>query len=604
MKRNVFSCCLLFFILCFSAYSQPPDYKKIDSAQKVLEKYDSTSSDYFKTCLFIANGYWDKEAYDTAQIWLDKIAESGELKKNSALHYQYLSAQIKIYYERNLNQLGINECNGAIALAAKLNDSLLLRDGYTMLGNLYYNTESIPLSLECFNKAINYSPLVNVNSQYIGIWGFYEIYQGMSYSYVETKNLDSALSYANLSLKISEQSDNYTYFVDACNLLQAIHFKLNQTDSCLYYASKIDSMSLALHNRGYAILAYKGYIWYYDTRHNNKLVIEYFNKGIALLKSDADINHFYAQEFLYSVIKILKKYRNYPAAIDAIELSTLISYKTLRNAAIQTNGVENAALKKETKILAAELNEAKQKRKANNLVLFSVILVFALAFVVLLWYLHHQKQKLRVTNIKSKISQDLHDDIGASLSSLQIYGTIAEQTFTDNPARAMEMIKKISEQSKTVMENMNDIVWSMKPNAAATTTLEAKIKNYGVELLSDKNISFNYSINPEVESQMQNMLARKNILLIIKEAMNNMAKYSKATQANLQINIENGNCIIRISDNGAGFDTQHPSEGNGLKNMQYRAQELKGTLAIQSSPGKGTVIRGLIPVEAINGKTG
>jgi signal transduction histidine kinase len=602
MKKNVFSCSLVFFILCYSAYGQSSDYKKIDSAKRALENYDSTSSAYFKTCLFIANCYWHKEAYDTAQIWLDKLAESPELKKKSTLHYQHLSAQIKIYYERNLHQLGINECNDAITLAAKLNDSLLLTDAYTMLGSLYYNIQNIPLSLQHFKQAIRYSPLVNTNNQYTGIWGLYEIYMGMGFSYVETKDLDSALTYANLSQKIGEQSGNYDYIVDASDLLHFLHFAQNRMDSSLYYTRKIDSMSLALNNKDYAILAYTGYLRYYDTLHNNKLVMEYFNKGIGLLKADADIDHLNAQQFLYFAIRVLKKQKNYPAIIEAMELSTSISYKTFRNSAILTNGIENAALKKETKILAAELNEAKQKRKANNLVLFSVILVFALAFGALLWYLYHQKQKLRLTNIKSKISQDLHDDIGASLSSLQIYGTIAEQTFEENPARAMEMIKKIATQSKMVMENMNDIVWSMKPNAAATTTLEAKIKNYGVELLSDKNISFHYKINAAVESLLQNMLARKNILLIIKEAMNNMAKYSNATEADLQLTIEHGNCMLIIKDNGIGFDAQLPNDGNGLVNMKHRAQELKGTLTIQSSLGNGTVIQGIFPAAIISGK--
>jgi signal transduction histidine kinase len=601
MKRKIFGCYLLFFALYFSAYSQSAGYKKIDSAQKVLKNYDSTGTDYFKACLFIANCYWHKEIYDTAQIWLDKLTESPELKKNSTLHYLHLSAQIKIYYERNLNQLGINECKDAIALAAKLNDSLLLRDAYSMLGSLNYNIQNIPLSLQHFKEAIKYSPHVNTNSRYIGLWGLYEIYMGMGYSYVETKDLDSALTYTNLSQKIGEQSVNHDYIVDASDLLHFLHFALNQMDSSLYYTRKIDSMSLALHNNGYAILAYTGYLRYYDTLHNNKLVMEYFNKGINLLKADAGISHLSAQQFLYFAIRALKKQGNYPAVIDAMELSTSISYKTFRNSAIQTNGIENAALKKETKILAAELNEATQKRKANNLVLFSVILVFALAFGALLWYLYHQKQKLRLTNIKTKISQDLHDDIGASLSSLQIYGTIAEQTFENNPARAMEMFKKISEQSKMVMENMNDIVWSMKPNAAATT-LEAKIKNYGVELLSDKNISFHYKINTQAESLLQSMLARKNILLIIKEAMNNIAKYSKATEADLQLTIEDGNCILIIKDNGVGFNAHLPNDGNGLVNMKYRAQELKGTLTIQSSVENGTVIKGVFPVAVISGK--
>jgi signal transduction histidine kinase len=588
------------YFLLFGFLAAAQNNTSIDSAQKALKNYDSTGADYFKKCLFISNGYWHKQAYDTAQIWLDKLTESPELKKNSTLHYQHLSAQIKIYYERNLHQLGINECKDAIALAAKLNDSLLLRDAYTMLGSLNYNIQNIPLSLQHFKEAIKYSPHVNINSQYIGLWGLYEIYMGMAYSYVEAKDLDSALTYANLSKKIGEQSGNNDYIVNASDLLHFLHFGLNRMDSSLYYTRKIDSISLALNNSGYAILAYTGYLRHYDTLHNNKLAMEYFNKGINLLKADADIDHFTAQQFLYFAIRVLKKQGNYPAVISAMELSTSISYKTFRNSAILTNGIENAALKKETKILAAELNEAKQKRKANNLILFSVILVFALAFGALLWYLYHQKQKLRLTNVKTKISQDLHDDIGASLSSLQIYGTIAEQTFEENPAKAMEMIKKIADQSKMVMENMNDIVWSMKPNAA--TTLEAKIKNYGVELLSDKNISFNYKINAQAENLLQSMLARKNILLIIKEAMNNIAKYSKATEADLQLTIVDGNCMLIIKDNGVGFNVQLPNDGNGLVNMQHRAQELKGTLTIQSTTENGTVIHGVFPAAAISGK--
>jgi len=602
MIRNIFCCGLLFFSLCFHVCSQAPANKKIDSARKALVKYESTGADYFKTCLFISNCYWHKQVYDTAQIWLDKLIESPELDKNSALHYLYLSAQIKIYYERNLNQLGINECKAALALAVKLNDSLLLRDAYTVLANLYYNIQSIQLSLQSFKKALHYSPLVNLNNPYFGLEGLHEIYLGMGYSYAEKKDLDSAILYANLSRKNGEQSANYDHIVDASDLLHFLHFGLNRMDSSLYYIRKIDSISLALHNTGYAILAYTGYLRYFEALHNDKLVMDYFNKGINILKTDAGINHFDAQKFLYFSIRTLKKHKKYLAVIDAMELSTAINYKTFRNTALQTNGIENAALRKETKILTAELNEAKQKRKANNLVLLSVILLLVLAFGALLWYLYYQKQKQRVTNIKSKISQDLHDDIGASLSSLQIYATIAEKTFADNPAKAMAMIKKISDQSKMLMENMNDIVWSMKPDAAATTTLDTKIKNFGVELLSDKNISFNYSISAEVESHMKNILARKNILLIVKEAMNNIAKYSKATEANLQINIENGNCHISLSDNGEGFDPEHPKEGNGLKNMLYRSQELNGTLTIQSAPGEGTFIKGVIPLDSINNK--
>jgi signal transduction histidine kinase len=205
-----------------------------------------------------------------------------------------------------------------------------------------------------------------------------------------------------------------------------------------------------------------------------------------------------------------------------------------------------------------------------------------------------------IMEIKQKISQDLHDDIGASLSSLQIYSTIAEKTFKQNPVKAMEMLEKISVQSKTLMENMGDIVWSMKTNDNHTASLEAKIKNFSVELLDDLDIDFSFHIAPAAEMILQNATARKNILLIIKEALNNIAKYSKASRANLFIDVAGKQLELKITDNGIGFDTAQKHEvGNGLQNMKSRAAELDGNLVIESAVGTGTSLTAKLPIRSL-----
>jgi signal transduction histidine kinase len=236
----------------------------------------------------------------------------------------------------------------------------------------------------------------------------------------------------------------------------------------------------------------------------------------------------------------------------------------------------------------------------NNIYLFFagvfidiVIFSMAMAYKVRSVFMH-------IMEIRQKISQDLHDDIGASLSSLQIYSTIAEKTFKQNPAKAMEMLEKISVQSKTLMENMGDIVWSMKANDNHTATLEAKIKNYSVELLEDMNIDFSFHIAPAAEMILQDATARKNILLIIKEALNNIAKYSKASKANLFINVTGKQLELKITDNGVGFDTDAKTgAGNGLQNMKNRAAELEGNLIIESAIGAGTSLTAGLPVRSL-----
>jgi signal transduction histidine kinase len=235
----------------------------------------------------------------------------------------------------------------------------------------------------------------------------------------------------------------------------------------------------------------------------------------------------------------------------------------------------------------------------------NIYLFFAGVFIDIVLFSMAMAYKVRsvfthIMEIKQKISQDLHDDIGASLSSLQIYSTIAEQTFKQNPGKAMEMLEKISAQSKNLMENMGDIVWSMKTNDSHTASLEARIKNFSVELLEDMNIDFSFHIAPAAEMVLQNATARKNVLLIIKEALNNIAKYSKASQANLFIHMTGKQLELKITDNGIGFDTtQRTNTGNGLQNMKSRAAELDGELVIESGIGTGTTLVAKLPVRSL-----
>ncbi len=208
-------------------------------------------------------------------------------------------------------------------------------------------------------------------------------------------------------------------------------------------------------------------------------------------------------------------------------------------------------------------------------------------------YITKEKERLRIAN-------DLHDDIGASLSSLQIYSAIAEQAVVNAPSKTIEMLQRIAALSKQLLENMSDIVWSMKSTGGNNTTLETKIKNFGAELLSDKNIDFTYKVATDTEAILNGITARKNILMLIKEAMHNLAKYSKAANAKLLMFITDTDLCLEINDDGIGFDSTKSFEGNGLKNMTYRVKELKGTLNINTAPGKGTVIKVNIPLITIN----
>lgn len=201
---------------------------------------------------------------------------------------------------------------------------------------------------------------------------------------------------------------------------------------------------------------------------------------------------------------------------------------------------------------------------------------------------------------RNRIAQDLHDDVGATLSSIHVYSSVAARTLRTNPEKLTDVLGQIKENTRQVMENMSDIIWAIKANESGDLTLENKLKNYGYELLSPLNILCDYLIDKEADKRLVNMEARKNILLIAKEAMNNIAKYSHATEARIRLEFNEEELRLEISDNGKGFDDEQRHIGNGLQNMRQRGEILGGKLSVTSRKQIGTTVLFLVPITKIS----
>lgn len=210
------------------------------------------------------------------------------------------------------------------------------------------------------------------------------------------------------------------------------------------------------------------------------------------------------------------------------------------------------------------------------------------------------KKELDVKLVQSRISKDLHDDVGSSLSSLQIYSSLATKLLDKNPEEAKKLLQHIAENAEEVMENMSHIVWAMQDQDKVEYSLEARIKNIGYNLLTIKDIRCYYTICKEAEAACKGQEIRKNIILITKEAINNIAKYSEATEAKVSLSATKNHIVLTIHDNGNGFNTNKPPTGNGLKNIQTRTAGLGGIALIQSAIGSGVTITCTLPVTNIS----
>jgi signal transduction histidine kinase/ligand-binding sensor domain-containing protein len=223
-------------------------------------------------------------------------------------------------------------------------------------------------------------------------------------------------------------------------------------------------------------------------------------------------------------------------------------------------------------------------------------LVFLLA--MLIYYFHNERVKrlLAVEKIRNKVARDLHDDMGSTLSTINILTSMAKTKLATDPVRTTDYLGKISDNSERMMEAMDDIVWSIKPSNDSMQKITARMREFATNVLEAKEIELEFNVQEEVYDVKLDMEARRDFFLVFKEAVNNAAKYSKATVVNILIAMKNKKLQFVIKDNGGGFDVQSADSGNGMGNMRKRAEAMQGQLSIISDVGKGTTVTLKIPV--------
>ena len=214
-----------------------------------------------------------------------------------------------------------------------------------------------------------------------------------------------------------------------------------------------------------------------------------------------------------------------------------------------------------------------------------IFLVSALFFFI---YRYRVEQALKLERLRSRISTDLHDDIGSTLSSISILSDIAAREKDQH--QSGNMMQEIKQSSVSLMEKMDDIVWSINPRNDSIEDLMLRIKRFASKLLEAKEIDYTIDIDDSIHKAKLDMETRQHIYLIMKEAINNLVKYSNCTKACIKVNYDNHYLKIEISDNGKGFNQQQIQLGNGIISMKKRAEAINAEMKIDTELNKGTIV--------------
>lgn len=199
-------------------------------------------------------------------------------------------------------------------------------------------------------------------------------------------------------------------------------------------------------------------------------------------------------------------------------------------------------------------------------------------------------QAVRTERLRSRIATDLHDDIGSSLSQIAILAEVARRRAGETLPTVSEPLTSIATTSRDLVDAMSDIVWAVNPRTDSLSDLTRRMHRFAAETLGGADIQLTFTAPPRDEDMKLGADLRRELYLILKESVNNIARHSGATAATVELKMTRSELRLTIADNGNGFDPARPVDGNGIASMRKRAAAFGGALVIETGPGRGTFV--------------
>jgi two-component system, NarL family, sensor histidine kinase UhpB len=569
--------------------------------------------DHFEQAVYLMN----ISDYDSAQQILSKVFLQTEFElSNTDLFYLH-SLETEIMYYSALFELGLTTAIHAHALVENSNDNIQLGSAENLLGLMLMNMDKTDEALIHLRKAVQLLPKYHGNS-YLSF--NYHAVANIGECFIRLQMPDSAIIYSSLSLEEADSLGKERGLAIALwNISEALLMQ-GRADAAISKALEGIGTVQHTNHRDVVQIFCSTMMRAHETLGSRDSALHYLQLG---LKENEDVlnTDFSRLEFLDAAAALLIRMRQVEKASDVLnELHALSRSIGAKEQKQQIEVLKQFYEKNRQLAVTNALNESQKiqlKLQLRQQLILAVMVVLLAAVLALAYGTFRQRQRIQqmqfsqqmlkaqrnleiraaeervkaLNEERNRIASDLHDDIGASLSSIRIYSEAALIQAANDHDEGMKLLGRIRTTAAGVMERMGDIVWSISPRNDSMENLLLRMKSYAGDTLDPMGITPTYTIDLETLKIQPGVLARKNLYLIFKEALNNAAKYSNAQQVLISVQIQDERLTMEVSDNGVGFNPDNLSPGNGLKNMSERAKAIGAELFIMSKTGNGTTVK-------------
>ncbi len=215
------------------------------------------------------------------------------------------------------------------------------------------------------------------------------------------------------------------------------------------------------------------------------------------------------------------------------------------------------------------------------------------------------EQEKALERERTRIAQDLHDEMGAKLCRISYLSEHARRS-PDLSTDVKRQIVSISDSSREVLSSLDEIVWAINPQNDMLEHVVSYIGHYAREYFQETGIECELDIPAQLPPHPLSSQMRHHLFLAVHEAFTNILKHSGATRARVTVVCKDSRLEVTVTDNGKGFDAsangtgmagETAAPGNGLRNMRRRLTDIGGDCSVDSEPGEQTTVRFILPLE-------
>ena len=196
---------------------------------------------------------------------------------------------------------------------------------------------------------------------------------------------------------------------------------------------------------------------------------------------------------------------------------------------------------------------------------------------------------------RSRIARDLHDDLGSSLTEISVLASTGQHPQSGETASA-NLFQTIAAKARRLIAALDVIVWAVDPEDNSLQSLADYVSGYAAEFFSHTNIACRFKVPVSFPPITLEGRVRHDLLMTVKEALNNVVRHSEATEVEFRMSISDGHLEIDIADDGMGFEATAGRDGHGLKNLSARLLHLGGSCTVESRQGCGTTVSIRLPL--------